>query len=312
MEPIRIAWDWHMPRSTPQERRELVRFVTELGFDVLVVSRPEVDMVETAHEAGIRVVAVLSPGLDAARTKADPEIVQRMLPSEEAMLEAGRVDGDEQRQRLSHRWFPLFQSGDLLCYEHPRARRIIDERVDESLAVADGVALDGFGFRNHYACFCSRCSTAHGSDAERLARFSEESLIGVSKRIYERAKSRRQDAIVLNHVWPPFNPNPYYGARLYLDYCTQTISWFYRPVWPIERVRLEARLHKSLEDKSRNTFVPFIGLYDDPYQRRSADRIRAELDIALEYGEGSVVLCTLEGPAHDATIRAVVKDALLR
>ena len=40
-------------------------------------------------------------------------------------------------------------------------------------------------------------------------------------------------------VRPPFRPNPGYASRLALDYCSQTISWFYRPVWPLERVAFE-------------------------------------------------------------------------
>ncbi len=42
-------------------------------------------------------------------------------------------------------------------------------------------------------------------------------------------KSIIPGAIVTNHVWPHFNPDEYIGAKYKLDYCTQTITWFYPP-----------------------------------------------------------------------------------
>ena len=40
-------------------------------------------------------------------------------------------------------------------------------------------------------------------------------------------------------VWPKFLPDEYIGFRYKLDFCTQTISWFYPPEWRIERVEAE-------------------------------------------------------------------------
>ena len=149
-------------------------------------------------------------------------------------------------------------------------------------------------------------------ETEAIRRTSEESLVEFSHILYVCAKDARPDAIVTNHVWPPFNPNPYYGNRLRLDYCTQTISWFYRPNWSIERVAFEASEMKRLEDRSANVFVPFIGVYSDPYQVRSADRLAQELEIAGRYGDGHVAFCTLDAPRKYPEVFQVVKAALAK
>jgi hypothetical protein len=147
-------------------------------------------------------------------------------------------------------------------------------------------------------------------EAEVIAGHSEESLVEISRVLNEEAKSVNPDAVVTNHLWPPFYPNESYGWRLKMDYCTQTISWFYRPSWSLERVEFEASEMKRLEDKAHNTFVPFIGHYSDPYLVRSPDRLEKEFQIAARYGDGHVVLCNLETPKRYPEIAEVVKQAL--
>ena len=110
----------------------------------------------------------------------------------------------------------------------------------------------------------------------------------------------------MNHVWPPFRPDPYYGHRLALDYCSQTISWFYRPVWSLARVDFEAAEHRRLEDRVANTFVPFIGFHASEQWRRSPQRLAAELAITARYGRGHLVFCTLAEPMALADVRATL------
>ena len=310
--PLRAAWDWYAPRSTEAERRRLIDLVSEVGFDTLVIHRPEADLVEYAHRFDIRVIGVVSPAIEDSLAAAKPDLLQRMTTTEEECAALIRQSPTtEQDNRLAHLWFPRYQGGNLLCYEHEESRSILVERVGRLLEDADGVALDGFGFRNHYGCFCETCSRSHGGQVEKIAEVSRRSLIDFSTSLYDRTKSEHPDAILMNHVWPPFNPDPYYGADLRLDYCSQTISWFYRPAWSLERVRLEAAEHSTRERPERNQFVPFIGHYFDPYQRRSAKRIEAELEIAKQSGNGSFVFCTLESIVEDEAIRNLLKKACL-
>lgn len=96
-----------------------------------------------------------------------------------------------------------------------------------------------------------------------------------------------------------------------LDYCSQTISWFYRPVWSLRRVEFEAAEMKRLTDQEDNHFTPFIGLTTEPGLRRSAKRIGRELDVALKYGEGSLVFCTLQGPRQEPDIADAIRSRLV-
>jgi hypothetical protein len=313
---MRAAWDWDLPRETDAEERELVSFAAELGFDTLIVNDPTPAMVERGHERGVRIVAVVSARPDDAFRGAHPDCCQSVRPVEEVVVDAV-ADAPGEYQQLAHRWFPLVHGGDFLCFEHERSLSFLEERVSEALSTADGVAFDGFGFRNHYACFCAACTERRARKAEAtgdheyevLCQVGAEQLVEATRRLYEHAGGESGDALVTNHVWPPYAPEPYYGHRLPLDYCTQTISWFYRPAWSTERVAFEAAEHARLAGEA-NEFVPFVGLFDDPYQRRPPERLARELEIALEHGDGSLVLCTLAAPRASEAHAEVVREAL--
>ena len=308
---MKAAWDWHFQRQTDAERDVLIEFVAEMGFDTLVLNTPTPYLVESAHGRGIKVVSVISPSPNPRFLSEHPECVQRMRPYEDGIQRALDTTDRESAGRIAHRWFPYLQGGDLFCYAHDASVSRLKDRAGLLLETADGIALDGFGFKNHYGCFCERCVERHGGESpEHIAEVSKTDLIEISRVLRDFAKDQKRDAIVMNHVWPPFDPDPYYGAQLYLDYCTQTISWFYRPFWPLERVEFEAAEHKRLEIPGRNMFVPFIGMYNDPYGRRSVQRIHQEIDIALQYGGGSLVICTLEAPKKDEAVRKVISEAL--
>ena len=316
---MKAAWDWHLPVRTAAQQREIVEFARDLGFDTLIVREPTEVMARRGVELGVRVVAVVYARPSDVFAKAHPECLQRLLPAEEEIARLEGQDTPANFQLLSHRWFSIVQDDATLCFEHEASRSFLKERVTTALEIADGVSFDGFGFRNHYACFCDRCVATRKAMAveqngahepEWVARMSETSLVTVSDVLYEHAKAIKPNAIVTNHVWPPFYPNEYYGNRLRLDYCTQTISWFYTPHWSLRRVEFETAEMKRLEDPGRNTFVPFIGLYSDPYLVRSPERVRAEFEIAGRYVDGHVVLCNLETPRLHPEIAVVVKDAL--
>ena len=318
---MRAAWDWDLPVETTTQQREIVEIASEIGFDTLIVQRPTEPMVRRAHELGVSVVAIVTAGPQGREAAGRSGTVQRLLPEEEEIASACARRSGHDYQKLSHRWFPIVLSGDLLCFENESSREALKSKIDEALELADGVAFDGFGFRNHYACFCERCDRARQrtaeehpewTDAEVLRDVSERSLVGVSSLLFEHAKSRKPEALVTNHVWPPFRPNWYYGWRLRLDYCSQTISWFYHPHWSIERVTFVAQEHKRLEDRTNNTFVPFIGLYGSEDLVRSPERVRTELDVARRFGDGHVVVCTLGWARSRPEIAAVVKSAVAR
>lgn len=51
-------------------------------------------------------------------------------------------------------------------------------------------------------------------------------------------------------------------------------------------------------------------MYDNPRSLRSADRLRQEFGIALEYGSGNIVFSTLDPLINHQDLRETVKDAM--
>jgi hypothetical protein len=318
-ERLRAARDWSMPNDTPEQRKEIVAFAAEIGFDALVVKSPTREMVATGRQLGVRVIAVVSPYPSDTFVDRHPGSLQSMQLLEEQLAQQWRKQSWRKQTSGSYRWHPILHRKKFLCFDDPVARDELKRRVSEALEVADGVALDGFGYRNHYACFSiasrkRREALAmaqpglHASSV--MATVSENALVEITALLYDHAKATKPDAIVMNHVWPPFNPNEYYGHRLKLDFCSQTISWFYKPIWKIQRVAFEAQEIKRLENRDNNRFVPFIGMHHDADLVRSAERTRLELEIALRYGEGNLVWSSLRTLKEHPEVRRVVEEAL--
>lgn len=316
---MKAVWDWHMPRNGPEEEERLVAFARSIGFDTLILHSPTPVIREAAHRQGMRVCAVVTPNVTDAWATAHPDAVQRMLPAEDAIAAAVAGMNWEEYTAHAHHWFPLVQMSPLLCFESAQAQEELRTRVRAVLELADGVAFDGFGFRNHYACYCDRCrAIREGMAADQpdrpgdhlLAEMSEASLVNLSRLLYDDAKGVKPDALLTNHVWPPFRPNPDYASRLRLDYCSQTISWFYRPHWSLERVAFEARQMKAAEDPACNRFAPFVALFHMPHLLRTPQRIAAEIAIALEHGEGNLIFCSLRVLRDYPEIQEVVRKGL--
>lgn len=312
---MKAAWDWHLPRETDAQARAVVEFAAELGFDTLVVHDPSASMIAAGDDLGIRLVAIVTPNLPVAMANSRPHMLQRLTTREEILSDAMR-DGPHDYDLFAHRWFPAIIPSRTTCFEQPDAVDFLLQRVCKAAAAYGGVALDGFGYRNHYGCWCERCEIRRArvardedlSPHDAMARASEDALVEISETIYEAAKSVNPDAIVMNHLWPPFKPNPYYGSRLRMDYWSQTISWFYKPAWSLDRVRFETEEMKRLEEPSRNTFVPFIACYSDAHNVRSGERIAAELDIAQSHCGENLVFCNLEAPQQ----HRLIAEALVR
>lgn len=313
---MQAAWDWSLPRETETEERALVDFVTKCGFDTLIIDDPSPTMVDYGHDRGICLVDTIHPYPDDRLRAAHPDCLQTVLDVEAEVAEA-LADAPDDYLQMAHRWYPMILAADPLCYESEPAMEYLETVVSKALETADGVAFDAFGYKNYYACHCDRCADrrhAYREDndtqrAEALAHVAEEILVEATARLSEHAKSVDPDALVTNHVWPPFRPNPQYGHRLNLDYCSQTISWFYQPDRSLDHVAFEAKRHARLAGDS-NEFAPFIGLFDDPTLLREPDRVAREIEIALEHGDGNLVFCPLAAPYAHEEFEQVLTDML--
>ena len=297
------------------ERERAVDFVVDLGCNMLITNSATPEMVARANKRDIQIIATVFPYSDDDFENTYPHCLQKMREFEYKISDAiaGQPHGE------SYRWQSLILPRTTLCFEHPESQAELKKQVERALEIADGIALDGFGFVNYYACFCDRCETLRKearaqspdlSDIEIMDKVSTQTLIDVHRLLYDHAKSIDPNAIVTNHVWPNFLPDEYIGAKYKLDYCTQTISWFYPPEWRLERVEMEAAEMKRLENPEINRFVPFIGIHDLPGFVRTPERLAKEIEIALKYGGGNLVISRLSTLQKHPGLASVVREAL--
>ena len=315
---MKIVWAIG-PLSTDSEREQAVDFAADLGFNTIVTNSATSAMVTQAHAQNIRIIATVFPNPDHDFENAYPHCLQKMRDFEHKVSDSRAGQAWHRLHGESFRWQSFILSRNTLCFEHPESQAELKKRVEHALEIADGIALDGFGFTNYYACFCERCEALRTekkeqkpelSDVEIMDQLSTRTLINVHRLLHDHAKSINPNAMVTNHVWPLFLPDEYIGARYKLDYCTQTISWFYPPEWRLERVEMEAAEMKRLEKPEVNRFVPFIGIHDLPDFVRKPERLAREIDIALKYGEGNLVLSRLTTLQNHPELAQVVKEAL--
>jgi hypothetical protein len=300
------------------DKCDAVDFVANLGFDTMVTGSVSSDVMARARERQVRVVTNIFPFADDDFKRDAPHALQKVRDYEYQM---GGLLAEQPWEHLTagaYRWHPALLTRSGMCFEHAETKTAIRARIEKALSWADGIALDGFGFMNYYACFCDRCEAIRAEMKERdpekpdldiLVEMSVQTLVDVHEMVYDFAKSVDASKIVTDHVWPPFRPDEYIGHTFKLDYCTQTISWFYPPEWRLERVAFEAAEMKRLENTSVNRFVPFIGIYDTGGHVRSAERLAKELEIALTYGENRVVVSRLTTLQQHAHLADVVKKA---
>jgi hypothetical protein len=316
---MKAAWETGRIK-TEEARTKAVDFASETGFDTIVTGSADATMLARAHDKGIQIIAVVTPSASRGDfAESHPQCVQKMRNFEHEIRESLAGSDWVHVHGESFHWQAPVLPRSMVCFEHDESMELVRKQIDTALEFADGVALDGFGFNNYYACFCETCDdlraaekAAHSdqSDVEVMATVSSRSLINVHRRLHDHAKSIRSDATVINHVWPMFLPDEHIGTQYKLDYCTQTISWFYPPEWRLERIQAEAAEIKRLENPETNRFVPFIGIVDMNDLVRTPERLSAEIEIGLKYGDGSICLSRLSTLQNHQGLGDAAREAL--
>ena len=129
------------------------------------------------------------------------------------------------------------------------------------------------------------------------------------------AKEKKPDIKTTCHIWPHFAPNPLYGNRLQVDYCGQTVSWFFLPHWSLDKIKRytyeavnhEARFHANSKG------APFIGIFTLPpneRHRKSARRVKEEIRIIKKSGAKAIQFAELGNILNDVEIANVVSEEL--
>jgi len=272
-----------------------------LGFNALLMAPPadqRAFMRELCHQRGMTLYlsTVFAGGPKEAR--------QVLLPEEEAALASPVA---EEYMSGGEPVLPgEVMRGSLPCYARPEVRAQFREMVQRNAAdPVDGLAFDYIGWQNYRRCYCPVCAEQFaayrrehpGLSAGRAEeQWAEEVLVSFTNEMAAAARGVRSEIALTIHIYPWFAPNPYYGQRTDIDYVGQTVSWFFRPHWPLETVQrrndqIVARQHERYR---HHHAAPFIG-FDPrkPRDFRSAARVAAELRIIRDSGASGLQVAEL-------------------
>lgn len=312
----KMVWVW---RREGKSDEELVALAKSLGFNAMQAKE---NMIEICHRAGMQAFGTLW------LSSAPQESVQVILPREQKRL-AVQTENPTVKKLYQNGGEPV-QGGEIhgfkpWCLDQPETLKYCKQCIDKIIAAGyDGIALDGIGYRNYYACFCPVSQRKHKefiekhpklSPEEAVRKYSEQRLVSFNNELINYAKQKKADIKITTHIWPHFAPNPLYGNKLAVDYCGQTVSWFRVPHWPLEKVERYAYEVVSKESlyHRHSKAAPFIGIFTLPPEERhkkTAERVREEIRIVKRAGAKAIQFAELGNILNDPEIAKVVSEEL--
>ena len=213
------------------------------------------------------------------------EFAQQMSPEENKILEALKADKSVDKNGYQFGGEPLpghkeVLTTPLLCFHRPETVEFCKKHLKtiiEEFPETAGIAFDYIGYQNYRCCYCPQ-STAmfeeyykkiqdkNISREAALEQFSLETLVKFNNELSAYVRKLKPGAKIATHVYPVFLPDPLYGNRLDVDYCCQTVAWFFKPYWSPEKIEKYTRYVVENEKKyfPAARGIPFIGLYQNP------------------------------------------------
>ena len=229
------------------------------------------------------------------------------LPAEERKVERHR-----RRLERRHRYggepdAPLDTINDdrIPCFSSDQnyelSRRALDAAC-ERLPGVQGIYFDYLGYTNFKGCYCEGCLADYRRQLEvwglpdtreQRDRFYLERLVDYYNAMVAHVKSRHPDFKVVAHLYPVFLGEPLYGNRTAVDYCGQTVAWYFP--WKVEKIREYTAV--TVRDAKRHfkhvEGIPFLGLNVHPGSLwvKDADTLERELRAILAAGGDTLMVC---------------------
>lgn len=325
------------PATTLENIKKMVKLTDEMGFNVLIFQAtgshercwynskilnkskeieidPLREVIKEAKKKKIKVYAwivYLANSGTKSFFKEHPEYYQIVKPEEKEKIGKPRVNPDRSNIHGGH-W--LCPDRGLIEYE-----RKITEEIVKNYDI-DGISIDYLGYRNYYACFCDYSNKKREefaevhpelTEKEVMEKFSQASLVNWTKQLREIVQGIKPNLKLAIHIYPDFDLNPEYGNKLYVDYCGQTIAWFYKPFWSYGKIYDKAIGYKQVEGKYRkyNKHVPFVGVYTGE-RLKSPERLRTAIRIAGASGADTIMIAFYETFAEIEDLLKVVAEEL--
>lgn len=269
------------------------------------------ELIRAARAKNIQVYAwtINLRAMDQQYIKQYPELAQKIQPWEEQSIKMPRVTPDRVNAH----------SGDWLCPDRgldPEEARYLTELF--SKYDLDGIGLDYLGYCNYYACFCdySRAERLKFAEAhpemdarEVLTHYSESRLVEWTRQTRELLLKIKPALKLAIHIYPDFDLNPLYPAKLHVDYCGQTVAWFYKPFWSYGKILDLCVAYQGESGKhfGLNRFVPFVGAYGGD-KLKTPERLRREIRIAGSVGAQGIMLAFFETFMEHPELADIVKE----
>jgi len=324
--------DWRGGWGGLSDVNKLIECAKEVSFNALIVHGPKERMRELAERARKNGIESYFWYSTTARGKELEPFKQVMGERDQARLEELKADrapkkhgyqfgGEPQPERHEVLLTPL------LCFHRPEVVAYSKRQVREMLEACPaltGVAFDYFGYQNYRCCLCPKSRELleayrgeHPDLSERKAQeqFSLSSLVRFTNELADFVREVRPGARTAIHVYPVFLPEPLYGNRLDVDYCCQTVAWFFEPYWSPEKIARYVRTVVKEQNRYhlRQRGIPFVGLYvGRPSADKSPERFASELQtIHQTAGNTSLSVCTFNDFLKYPQMREVAKGALV-
>lgn len=187
-----------------------------------------------------------------------------------------------------------------------------------SLEGIDGISFDYIGYTNFKGCYCETCMAAYAkflaenkiSDTqENKDRFYLGLLVKYYNDMADYVRGKYPNLVIMAHLYPVFQPDPLYGNRLNIDYCGQTVAWYF----PWEPVKIRRYTEVTVKEQGRYfktaRGIPFIGLNKKPGSLavKDAATVEKELKAMLAGGADALMICSANAILEDTEMFALFK-----
>lgn len=321
----KLAWIWSLPSKTDAQIEAAVVKAKAMGFNAIVWDTRWQPFIHACRKHGMESYALVAPDFGNPANQYE----QVMLPGEEKLPSDAK-----DHPTYQHGGEPLggaagkeIRQMALPCFRHPYVLEKFREKIRLCVNRGySGIAFDWIGYKNLHGCYCEHCKRLLKKTAppgmspqEAANRFQEETLTKFYKDIcdyaHSYAKSMSRTVKTTCHVYPAFLPNNLYGNKLPVDYCGQTVSWFFKPHWNFEKIERYTRhvvANESLYHQ-HSTGAPFIAFYgkgEFAGHVKSADRIRKEIQIIKKSGARAIQFAELGDILAVPEVARVVTEEL--
>lgn len=321
------------------ELENFFNITKELHFTAISVLKKPEDMktfTEFAQKAGIDSYYWLVPTPPKDSPK---DYLQVMSDEEQEILKKSRADKERAIHGFQFGGEPLPENREVLhssihCFHRKEvieATKAQIKLIIESCPDLTGIAFDKFGYWNYKCCYCEESEkqlaefhSKHKNITLEEARkqFSLQTLVRFYNDMADYARSLKPEIKTTAHIWPVFLDEPLYGNRLNIDYCQQTVAWFFKPYWSDEKI---ISYTKTTVDEAKKYFprqngIPFFGLYWNKSEgmNKNPERLRHELEIIFSNTDSrNIGTCgftsIVESPDHIKVVKEIfVKYGIIK